>query len=190
MCIANEEIARNSTELNEAEVAAIAFSFLQRRHESIIKLCKWVIKDSGFSLDEAESECIIFAMKGIETYDANKGASLDTHLLGTLREYLKKLIHTRVPEREKSRKDKLFARAECQSFESLPDYAALEQKELLQRVWQQLDIDDAAALELRFIYETTIEEIAEVFDCSNSSAHKRVNQALEKARLLYDKSDA
>jgi RNA polymerase sigma factor (sigma-70 family) len=184
-----ESLPHLAEQLSDTEVASAAFAFMERRHESIVKLCRWAVRGTKYSEDEALSECAIRSINAVLTYDPSKanGASFDTHALGTLRYYLIKLFHTRTPMREQWRKDKLLERAEAnskQQFELLPDYSALEQNELLQRLWNELSTDDCVVLELKYIYDTPLEEIADVFSCSRSYAYKMVNEALQRAREL------
>ena len=162
---------------HNAEVAAVAFSFLERRRESVEKLCKIILRGTTAHLDEALSESVIAAMRGVETFKQN-GASLDTHLLGTIKWYLIKHFKTRTPQRDEARREKLLARTTRESLQYVENGTYDE----LQKVWENLSQDDAALLELRYIYEMEFSEIAEIFECSNSHAYKKVNEALEKAR--------
>ena len=168
----------------DSEIAPIVFAFLERRNESVTKLCKFVIRNSGFPLDEAISECVERSFDAVSTFDPNKGASLDTHVLGTLRCYLIKLIHTRAPMREAWRKSKLQEHAAEYLRYELPDYSS-DEIELLQTVLDALDQDSAALLELRYMHELSLEEIAEIFDCGTSKVCVMIQRALEQARQLY-----
>jgi RNA polymerase sigma factor (sigma-70 family) len=180
MCLDNGNIDEYIAELN-AEVAAVAFSFLERRRDGVVRLCKIILRGTkGISLDEALSESIFAAMRGVETFKQN-GASLDTHLFEAIKWYLIKHFKTRTPQREQAHRDKLFEHTSKSSLQ----YVTNDDADQLQRVWEQLSQDDAAMLELRYIYEMEFSEIAEIFECSNSHAYKKVNEALEKARRLY-----
>lgn len=192
---------------DESAIADIVFAFLERRKESVEKLCKRVIRGgfalrnvynagnetayskgrNRFPLEEALSECTIRAFDAVRTFDASKGASLDTHILGTLRLYLTKLIYTRTPAREAWRKEKLLERAETQSFEHGPDYSA-DEIEIIQIVMNSLEQDDSALLELRFLNDCSLEEIAEIFDCSTSKVCVKIQEALDKARIIYNET--
>jgi RNA polymerase sigma factor (sigma-70 family) len=161
----------------DRELAPIVFAFIERRSESIEKLCKYVLRNTRFPLDEAISECTIRVFDAARTYRADGGASFDTHALGTLRLYLTKLVHTRTPAREAWRKEQLLTQ---------PNTEAIEQREQAQFVWQNLPEDDAALLELRFINECSLEEIAEIFECSTSKVCGMIQRALQVAKQIYD----
>lgn len=172
----------------ENEVAALAFSWLERREESVNKLCTKIIGRSGFSFDEAKSECVMRVMNALRTCDFSKNgaASLDTHVLGTLRGYLIKLIWSRTPKREAWRKTRLFEHTTEESLQFNIDYETIENLRILESVLSELPADDFAALELYYIYEEPLDEIMLLFDCSRANASVRVHRALTKAKQIWD----
>lgn len=173
------------------EVAALAFSWLERRETSVDKLCKYVIRNTKFPFEEAKSECVLRVMNALLTYDARKanGASLDTHVLGTLKWYLIKLIRTRTPQREAWRKDRLFEHTAESELQYTTDLNKQEETRLLYEMLGELEPDDATALELRFLYEMPLDDIMDVFDCSRPVASRRVARALDNAREAYKRKE-
>lgn len=163
----------------------MAWDFLRRRDADVRRLCRRMIRGRPqVTFEEALSECAERTPMAIAAFDPDhaSGASMDTHVLNSLRWYLYKLTRTKVAYEIDKRESIAMMLGMSDSY--IEDRSGQETAEQVQLLLAKLTARDRYVLELRYVKEMTLDEVADELNVGRSSAHLAVNVALSNARTI------
>lgn len=187
------------------DLLRLGLDFYVREHETLLKLCKKLCRKVGPQREQLIEDAMHEAMRTIpmamSTYRPGGPASLRTHVLGSVRWYVWKLLkgqliqnwregngaclsdgYTNVIRTDHAwgeyHEDKLMARRRGY----VDDDAELVTRDQVQYILERLPEAQALILRWRFCDELMLDEIAELLDCSKSTVHRYVEEALDAAR--------
>lgn len=155
---------------------ALAWDFMSRRDESVRKLCRLMTKGRrSVTPDDAYSECCERAPMCVATWDPLGGASMDTHVLNSLKWYLYKLTRTKVARDIDRREDAFRALAPTDGY--YDDRREADAQEEVRILLESLSEAQARLIRLRYLEELTLHEMAEIDGVSLSTMHMKYNMA-------------
>lgn len=167
------------------ELAAV--QFIGRNEQAIERMIRRIVRRFKSAekpqLIEAARDGAYQSVAGsMRTYDRNhaSGASMRTHVLGNARWYAWKAI-----EKELARmQDRVVDDQRRHKASEDRSTAISDAGESVQCLLGKLPEDYAELLRWRYIDELSLDEIAEMLDCSHSKAYRSLEAAMAAARQL------
>lgn len=170
----------------------VAREWWAEEEASVMRLCRKMARDANLDYAELLSEAYMRVPYALDTFDPDRGTSLRTHVLNTIRYYIFKLYHSANGRAyERRRRDasepalKLSAEGR-QHSESLQWMIELSRTDQVKTILERLAPEHAEVLRLRFLEAYDVEDLAWKLDCSKSTAVGKIKRALEAARQVID----
>ena len=170
----------------------VAREWWAEEEASVVRLCRKLARDAGLDYAELLSEAYMRVPYALDTYDPDRGTTLKTHVLNTIRFYIFKLYHASNGRAyERRRRDasepalKLSAEGRQRSL-SVAWFTELARADQVKTILERLAPDHAEVLRLRFLEAYDVEDLAWRLDCSKSTAVGKIKRALEAARAVID----
>lgn len=191
-------IARDEEDYDR-ELLEMAWRFLAEHDAALRRECEWARRGSSASVAELMSEVVARLPDMLLNYKPNRGASVKTHVLTSVKWYLSKLVRgdvTHGPQLERSRRAKhelallaaagptLVAKsgAVLSGLKRCAAFSELEDADEVQCLLEGLHPLYRAVLQLRYMTGATYDDIASAVGASKSAVKALCDRALEEVK--------
>lgn len=146
-----------------------------------MRTCRSVAARFGFFDADSIAEGYLVLANVMSSYDSTRGASLKTFLITALRNcYMKHIT------KQRSRLPLIYLednKLACLAFSESNKYYEVQM--FATELIDTLEEEDRRLLEMKFVKEISVEEIAKILKISESLVYKKVQQVLEKLNARY-----